>query len=74
MSLRLLVDEDSQDKILVAKLKDAGHDVLTVNDADLTGQPDHVVLAHAVEGWLRASQRRLTTLRKERSRKRYELR
>jgi predicted nuclease of predicted toxin-antitoxin system len=46
----LLVDEDSQDKILVAKLKDAGHNVLTVKDVDLMGQPDHVVLAHAVDG------------------------
>ena len=50
MSLRLLIDnEDSQDKILVAKLKEAGHDVLTAKDAELLGHPDSEVLAYAVE-------------------------
>lgn len=48
MSLNLLIDEDSQDKILVAKLKEAGHDVVTATDAGLLGQPDSAVLAHAV--------------------------
>lgn len=48
MSLKLLIDEDSQDKILVAKLKEAGHDVVTAKDADLLGQPDCAVLARAV--------------------------
>lgn len=48
MSLNLLIDEDSQDKILVGKLKLAGHDVLTVNEAGLHGQADTTVLAFAV--------------------------
>lgn len=48
MSLSLLIDEDSQDRILVAKLKEAGHDVVTAKDAGLLGQPDSAVLAHAV--------------------------
>ena len=48
MSLNLLVDEDSQDKILVAKLKADGHDVLTATDANLLGQPDGTVLAYAI--------------------------
>ena len=45
----MLIDEDSQDKILVAKLKKAGHNVLTVKEATLLSQPDKVVLAYAVE-------------------------
>ncbi|MBX3077525.1 DUF5615 family PIN-like protein [Candidatus Obscuribacterales bacterium] len=48
MSLKLLLDEDSQDKILVAKLKNAGHDVVTAKDAGLLGQPDRFILAYAV--------------------------
>ncbi len=40
MSLRLLVDEDSQDKVLVRLLRDAGHNVVTVNEAGLISQPD----------------------------------
>lgn len=48
MSLKLLVDEDSQDKILVAKLRDAEHDVLTAKEAGLLGQPDNVILARAI--------------------------
>lgn len=43
------MDEDSQDKILVAKLRKAGHNVVTAAEAALLGQPDRVVLAYAVK-------------------------
>lgn len=48
MSLNLLIDEDSQDKILIAKLKAAGHNVLTAKDANLIGRQDADVLAYAI--------------------------
>ena len=41
------MDEDSQDKLLVGFLRRAGHDVLTVNEVGLTGQPDPMVLNYA---------------------------
>lgn len=44
MSLRLFIDEDSQSKVLVKRLKAAGHDVLTVNDVSLSGAPDSDIL------------------------------
>ncbi|GMU53041.1 MAG: hypothetical protein AMXMBFR33_21870 [Candidatus Xenobia bacterium] len=47
MSLRLLLDEDTQARRLVEILRLAGHDVLTVNEASLQGQPDAVVLERA---------------------------
>ena len=47
MSLKLLIDEDSQAKLLVTLLLQAGHDVLTVNDADLSGQADSIVFNYA---------------------------
>lgn len=47
MSLRLLLDEDSQAKRLVNLLKEAGHDVITVNEAGLMSKPDSVVLDYA---------------------------
>lgn len=47
MSLRLLVDEDTQARLLVERLRAAGHDVQTATEADLIGQPDPQVLAHA---------------------------
>ena len=47
MSLRLLIDEDTQDARLVSGLRAAGHDVLTVNEAGLPGQADSAVLAYA---------------------------
>jgi len=47
LSLRLLVDEDSQSRRLVARLRAAGHDVLTVNEAELQGTVDAVVLERA---------------------------
>lgn len=47
MSLELLIDEDSQAKPLVNLLRDAGHDVVTVNEVGLISQPDPVVLDYA---------------------------
>jgi len=47
LSLRLLIDEDTQDARLVSMLRTEGHDVLTVNEAGLRGQADSAVLAHA---------------------------
>lgn len=47
MSLRLLIDEDSQARSLVARLRQAGHDVLTAGEADLMGRDDAAVLAAA---------------------------
>lgn len=47
MSLRLLVDEDTLAKALVGRLRKAGHDVLTVHEAGLTGEPDDRVIEHA---------------------------
>ncbi|MFB8788811.1 MAG: DUF5615 family PIN-like protein [Potamolinea sp.] len=47
MSLALLLDEDSQAKYLVNLLQKAGHDVLTVNEADLMSRSDSVVLDYA---------------------------
>ena len=49
MSLRLLIDEDTQDARLVAMLRTEGHDVLTANEAGLRGQADSAVLAHAAQ-------------------------
>lgn len=48
MSLKLLVDECILDKLLVSKLKEAGHDVLTVVDAALIRKPDHAVFEAAI--------------------------
>lgn len=47
MSLRLFIDEDSQAKRLVSLLRQAGHNVVTVNEAGLMGQSDPVVLNYA---------------------------
>lgn len=47
MSLKLLIDEDSQDKRLVKFLREAGHDVTTANEAGLMSQPDLAVLGYA---------------------------
>ena len=49
MSLKLLIDEDSQALPLVKTLRKAHHDVLTANEANLTGQPDNVVLEYATQ-------------------------
>ena len=48
MSLRLLVDEDTQYRALVQTLHASGHDVLTVNEADLMSQADGIVLDFAI--------------------------
>lgn len=47
MSLRLLLDEDSQAKYLINLLHVAGHDVVTVKEVNLGGRPDSVILNHA---------------------------
>jgi predicted nuclease of predicted toxin-antitoxin system len=56
LSLQLLIDEDSQAKSLVNLLRKAGHDVVTVNEADLSGKIDALVLDYA-----RANKRILLT-------------
>ena len=45
--MRLLLDEDSLAKELVILLREAHHEVLTVTEADLTGQEDDAVLNYA---------------------------
>lgn len=47
MSLRLLLDEDTQAKRLVRLLREAGHDVQTTTEASLLHKADAQVLAHA---------------------------
>lgn len=47
MSLRLLVDEDTQARLLVEMLRTNGHDVLTVSEANLTAKSDRTVLNFA---------------------------
>jgi hypothetical protein len=42
-----MLDEDSQGRILVRRLREAGHDVLTVGEAELEAPTDAEVLAHA---------------------------
>jgi predicted nuclease of predicted toxin-antitoxin system len=49
LSLKLLIDEDSQAKKLVKLLLRNGHDVITVNEANLSGQPDEIVFNYAQE-------------------------
>ena len=49
MSLRLLIDEDTQRRQLVSLLRATGHDAVTVNEAALQGQEDPAVLAHALQ-------------------------
>jgi predicted nuclease of predicted toxin-antitoxin system len=47
LSLRLLVDEDTQAKLLVNLLRSVGHEVVTVQEANLAAEPDLKVLEHA---------------------------
>jgi predicted nuclease of predicted toxin-antitoxin system len=47
LSLSLLLDEDSQAKLLVKFLMASGHDVLTVNDVGISGFPDEQVLDYS---------------------------
>ena len=49
MSLRLLLDEDSQAKRLVSVLEQAGHEVFTINEVGLAGSSDDVVFNYANE-------------------------
>jgi predicted nuclease of predicted toxin-antitoxin system len=49
LSLRLLLDEDSQAQLLVKLLTAAGHDVLTINEIGLAGCTDNVVLDYAIQ-------------------------
>ncbi|MFC1705760.1 DUF5615 family PIN-like protein [Planctomycetota bacterium] len=45
--MRLLIDEDTQSRSLVGRLRRAGYDLLTVNDAGLRTASDEEVLARA---------------------------
>ena len=47
MSLRLLIDEDSQAQPLVNLLRKVGHDIVTVNEASLMSHPDSDILDYA---------------------------
>ena len=47
LSLRILVDADTQDHSLVQLLRDAGHDVLTANEAGLRTAKDPEVFEFA---------------------------
>lgn len=47
MSLRLLIDEDSQAKLLIRLLRNAGHNILTVSEASLDGMDDATVLDYS---------------------------
>ena len=47
MSLRLLLDEDCQAKILVKMLEDMSHEVRTVNEVGLQGMADDFVFDYA---------------------------
>ncbi|MEL6555839.1 MAG: DUF5615 family PIN-like protein, partial [Cyanobacteria bacterium J06621_11] len=44
MTLRLLIDEDSQAQLLVDFLRMAGHSVVTINELNMAGTPDKEVL------------------------------
>ncbi|MBX9878876.1 MAG: DUF5615 family PIN-like protein [Candidatus Obscuribacterales bacterium] len=49
MSLKLLVDECLIDKLLIAALEKAGHDVVTVTQINLIGSTDSAIFDHAVK-------------------------
>ncbi len=46
--MRLYLDDDSAESLLVALLQQAGHDVQIPADAGMTGEFDSIHLAHAV--------------------------
>jgi hypothetical protein len=48
LSLRLLIDEDTQAKRLVEVLRVEGHDVVTVTEAGLESQDDAILLEFAL--------------------------
>lgn len=47
MSLRLLLDEDTQARRLIRLLREAGHDVRTATEVGLIHKPDSEVMAEA---------------------------
>ncbi|MBX9879919.1 MAG: DUF5615 family PIN-like protein [Candidatus Obscuribacterales bacterium] len=49
MTLKLLLDEDSQSRQLVILLTKDGHDVLTVNDAGLASKSDKEIFEFAIK-------------------------
>jgi len=49
LSLKLLVDEDSQAKLLVDLLRKASHDVVIINELKLSGSDDTVVFDYAIK-------------------------
>ena len=49
MSLRLLLDEDTESKSLIRALSEAGHDVVTASETGLSGHTDEEVLLTATE-------------------------
>lgn len=42
--MKLLLDEDSEARVLALRLAQAGHDVVTVGDLGQSGAPDEVIL------------------------------
>ena len=49
MTVSLYCDEDSQDHLLVAALRNRGIDVLTAHEADMLGEDDEQQLEYAAE-------------------------
>jgi hypothetical protein len=47
LSLRLLLDEDTQSKLLIRLLREAGHGLTTVSEVAMEGRPDSEVLEYA---------------------------
>lgn len=47
MSLKLLLDEDTQAKLLVILLRQAGHDVITINELNFMGKLDPLILDYS---------------------------
>lgn len=43
----MFIDENTQDKLLIKFLRQVGHDVLSVNEANLMGEDDPIVLDYA---------------------------
>ena len=47
LGLRLLIDEDTQSRLLIRLLRETGHELTTVSDVQMEGRPDRDVLAYA---------------------------
>ncbi len=45
--MRLLIDEDTQAKLLVSMIRAAGHDIVTASEIGLDSMPDEEILAAA---------------------------